>query len=350
MAQIGAGSVIGALSYVAVGREITYGTYATCTAALNVLSSSMKLVKDSKILEEIQASRTNSNSISLSRTLEGDLEFYFSPVSNACNYILHNAFGGGGVTTATATGETAGGLAFTHTVDVNNFLTTYSSLSINTRKGDATNGKIFEYTGLRVNELTLTAEIDEPLVCSVSLIGKDATITTNDVSSGMSGQLTQTPLSFVNGRLSIESSSASLTSSVFWNIQSVEFTMSNNLDAESGRRIGSDTVDVLPAGLAQFELKCSVRFDTTTAFSHMVAHDKLYGELEFQGDTLGTSIIRQGIKLNFNNLRIKDAGDPEIGGPNEVLTSEVTFLVLRDPTASGYAVRAKVTNAVSTYA
>lgn len=347
---VGQGSLVGNLSYFAVGRETTFGTYATCTAGLNFLSASLKTMKDVKILEEVQTSRTNSNSVFLGKTLEGEVEFYFSPINAACNYILQNAFGGGAVTSVTATGETAGGAAFTHTVNINNFLTTYSSLSFNMRKGQVTDGKIFEYSGFRVNELTFAAEIDEALKCSVGLIGKDSTITTNDVSSALS-TLTQNPLSFVNGRFSIETSTGALTTTSFWHVQSFEFKVGNNLNSDSSaRRIGSDTLQVLPAGMASFELKATIRFDTTTAFDAMIAGTRLAGEFEFLGNTMSTSVIREGIKLNMPYLLISDAGDPEIGGPNEMLTSEVTFKVLRDPTASGYAVKAYVTNNTSSYA
>ena len=65
--SVGQGSLVGNLSYLAVGREITFGTYASCTAGINFLSASFKTTKEVKILEEVQTSRTNSNSISLGR-------------------------------------------------------------------------------------------------------------------------------------------------------------------------------------------------------------------------------------------------------------------------------------------
>jgi len=347
---VGQGVLIGDLSYVALGREITYGTYVTGTAGINVLSASMKTTKETKILEEIQTSRTNSNYIQLGKSIEGEMEFVFSPKNLACNYLLQNAFGGGPVTSATATGETAGGSAFSHVIDIANFSATYSSLSMNMRKGEATTGKIFEYSGIRVNELTIKAELDEALLMNVALIAKDSTLSSNDVSSSLS-TLNQTPLSFVNGRLSVETSVAALTTTSFWHVQSMEFKVSNNLNSDSNsRRIGSDTLQVLPAGLAAFELKCTLRYDTTTAYDAMLAGTRLAGEFQFQGDTLSTSVIREGIKMQFPFLIVMDAGDPEISGPNEPLTSEVTFAVLRDPTTSGYAAKATVTNATSSYA
>ena len=348
--SVGQNAIMGHGSYVAIGRETTYGTYATCTAGLNFMSNSLKLVKEGKIIEEIQTSRTNSNYIQLGRTLAGDQEFIFSPKSLACNYLLQNAFGGGPVTSATATGETSGGGAFMHTVNIANFSQTYSSLSMNIRKGDSASAMIFEYTGIRVDEITFTAEIDEPLMTSVSLIGKDSTHTSNDVSSVLNTS-NQTPLSFVNGRISVETSVAGLTTTSYWHVQSMEFKIANQLNADtSSRRIGTDTIDVLPAGLANFEFKVTMRFDTTTALDAMLAGTRLVGEFEFLGDTMSGSSIREGIKLTMPNLRIKDAGDPEVAGPNEQLSSEVVFDVLRDPTASGYAVRAIVTNNTSSYA
>jgi hypothetical protein len=347
---VGQNALMGDLSYVAVGREATYGTYATGTAGLNFLSASLKKMKETKILEEVQTSRTNSNYIQLGVTIEGELEFYYSPKSLAANYLLQNAFGGGPVTSATATGETVGGLGFTHTLNIANFDATYSSLSINVRKGDSASGKIFEFSGLRVNEFTFAAEIDEPLLCTASMIGKDSTISANDVSASLN-TLNQIPLSFVNGRFSVENSPGSLTAASFWHVQSFEFKIGNNLNSDtSARRIGTDTLQVLPAGLANFELKATLRFDTTTAYSAMVAGTRLAGEFEFLGDTMTGSAVREGVKITMPFLIVSDAGDPEISGPNEVLTQEVTFAVLRDPTASGYACRATVTNLTSSYA
>jgi hypothetical protein len=183
------------------------------------------------------------------------------------------------------------------------------------------------------------------------LIAKDVTISANDVSALLSTE-TQAPLSFVNGRFSVETSEALLTSTSYWHVQSVEFKVNNNLNADaSSRRIGSDVIQVLPAGLAQFELKATVRFDTTTAFDAMMAGTALAGELMFEGGTTTGSKLKESIKLSFNKLIVSDAGDPEVSGPNEPLTSEVVFAVLRDgSTTTGYAVKATVINNTASYA
>jgi hypothetical protein len=348
---VGDGVLVSNLSYLAIGREATYGTYATATAHFAFLSATMKATKETKVLEEIQTSRTNSRSIQLGKTIEGDIEAYYSPRNLGLNYLLQNAFGGGPVTSATATGDTTGAATFEHTVNIANFQTTYSSLSINCRKGQTTTGKIFEYSGIRVSELTLKAEIDEPLMMSVSLIGKDVTLSANDV-SGLADTTTadQVPMSFVNGRFSVETATGSLTTTSYWSVQSFEFKINNNLNADSAaRRIGSDVLQVLPAGLAQFSLSASIRFDTTTAFDAMMAGTRLAAEFEFEGPTMTGSTLRERIKITMPYVLVSDAGDPEISSAQDPLTSEVTFAVLRDPTTSGYAVRANIRNLVSSY-
>ncbi|CAB4170068.1 hypothetical protein UFOVP903_51 [uncultured Caudovirales phage] len=350
--SVGENVLVGNLSYLAIGREVTYGTYVTATAGIAFMSASMKTTKETKILEEIQTSRTNSHSIQLGKTVEGEIEAVMSGRALGLQYLLQNAFGGGPVTSATATGDTTGSVSFTHQVDIANFNTTYSSLSMNVRKGPATTGKIFEYCGVRVNEMGLKAEIDEPLMATFSVIAKDSTLSANDVSSLLDTlTASQVPLSFVDGRFSVETAPDSLTTTSFWHVQSFEFKISNNLNSDSAsRRIGSDVIGVLPAGLAQFSLSAAIRFDTTTAFDAMIAGTRLAAEFEFLGATLPGSSLRERLKITMPYVVISDAGDPEISSAQDPLTSQVTFAVLRDPTTSGYAVRATVLNNTASYA
>lgn len=343
---VGQNPLLGGKSYVAVGRETTLGTYNTCTAALDPLSASLVTQKDTKILQQIERSRTLSKRLSLGKTVGGALDYYLAPRITSCSYLLQNTFGGT-VTSATATGETAGGAAFSHTFETGCMDQSYTSICLNIRKGDATGGKVFEYSGLRVNSTTFTAELDEPLMLSTEFIGMDSSQTSNDVESALT--VSSAPiLSFVDGRISVETTFAALTTTSFWHVQSVNFSINNNLKSDANsRRIGSDVLSTLPIGLQTYELSMTIRFDTTTAYDAMINATDLACQLEFLGDTVTTSIIRQGLKLNFQKIGIKDAGDPTIGGPDEILTSTVTFDVLRDESASGYAVQAILTNDIS---
>jgi len=303
------------------------------------------------MLEQVEISRTFSKQIRLGKVVEGDMEMYVYAQSTAWNFLIAGAFGGS-VTSATATGETAGGLAFTHTYNIGDMVSnSFSSICINNRKGNSSGAQIFQYSGVRVNECTFTGEIDEALKCTMSIMAKDETTTTNDV-SGSIGVNSFQCLNFVDGRISVEADSiGAVTTTSFWHVQSVELGISNSLKSDSGsRRIGSNTVDVMPPGIASFTFNCVIRFDTSTAYDAMIANTTFAAELEFQGPTLGTSVVREGLRISMPIVKISDAGDPEIGGPDEVLTSNVTFHVLRDDaTTTGFAMRAAVTNVTANY-
>lgn len=342
---VGDSALLGGLGYLAVGRETTLGTYNTCTAQLDFLSSGIKVQKDSKILQQIERSRTLTKQISLGKSVGGDVEFYFRPLETAPMYLLQNAFGGA-ITTSTATSETVGGTGFQHIFTTGNMDTSYPSLCINLRKGPSTGGKIFQYNGVRVNEFRVNATLDEPVKTGVALVAFDAT-SGSSVESALT--ITANPiLSFVNARFSVETSFASLTSTSFWHAQTVDFKIMNNLKtgAES-RRIGSDVLTVLPPGLQTYELSCQIRFDTLTAYTAMLNETEFGAQLEFLGPTITGSVARQKLLFDFQKVTIKDAGDPEIGGPDGILTANVTFNVLRSESASGYAVRGIVVNNMS---
>ncbi len=342
---------VGFGSYLLVGRESTFKTGVTATANLDFTTAKFNVKKETKVIEAVRRSRTMVDQIPLGKVVEGDLEFMMSSDSEAAVHLLNNAMGGGLPVTATTTGDTTGAGVLDHTFSLNNFDQTYSSLCINHRKGDSTNGKIFDYTGGRVNEFSLKAEIDEALMASSKMIFCDGNPGT-DLSALITTTSGQTPLSFVNMRFSVESTFASLTASAFWHVQSFEWSVNNNLksDADS-RRIGSDLLQVLPPGMATFALSCSMRYDTLTAYNAMINNTQLSAQLEFLGATITGSKARQMIRLDMPRLYITDSGDPEIGGPDEILKSEITFLVMQDDsTSTGYACQAVVRNKTASYA
>ena len=346
----GQNATVGFNSYLAVGRESTFKTAVTCSAGLDFLSASIKTTQEQQIVEAVTGKRTHADRICLSKTIEGDVEFYMASDSDAAVFMLHNAMGGGAVSTATATGDTTGAGVLTHTFSINNFDASNTSLCFNHRKGDGTNGHIFGYNGGRVGEFTLSGEVDEALKCSASLVFCDSTTTVADVSALLT-VTGQTPLCFSGMRLSVESTFASLTASAFWYVQSFEWGINNNLKADSdSRRIGTNVLDVLPPGIAAFTFTFSMRFDTLTAYNAMLNETQLACQIACLGDTIAGSKIQQGITINMPKIFIIDAGDPEVGGPDDILKAEITAMVLRDDTsASGYAVQVLVNNKTTSY-
>lgn len=346
----GEGSLEAYGSYLAIGRETTFKTYNTASASLPFLSASLKTVQESKILEQIENSRTYSKRVHMGRIVEGEVEAYAFSESTALAYIMQNAFGGT-VTSATATGETAGGAAFEHTFVIGAMDQSYPSLCINQRKGQSSGGMVFEYNGGRIDALNFTSEIDEPLKFNMAVVCVDSTNTSNDVSAALAVDDYE-PLNFIGGRVSVENSFASLTSTSFWHVQSAEFGLANSLKKDTAsRRIGSAVLDVLPPGIQSYTLNLAMRFDTTTARDAMLNETELAVELEFSASTITTSVLTKSLKFQFPAVYVSDSGEPEIGGPDEMLSANVVCHILRDDSsAGGYALRAILRNDVSSYA
>lgn len=350
---VGDSELLGGLSYVAIGRETTFGTYTTCPALLPCLSFGMITTKDNKVVEQIERSRTYSQRTPQMKKIAGDANAYFQPQLDGCTFLLQNAFVGT-ITSATATGETVGAgasSAMDHTFNIGDAYQSYPSLCINNRKGPLTTGKVFQYSGVRVNEINFSAELNEALKFSVNLIGLDSTQNSNDVQT-TTMQTTTSLLSFIDGRVSVEGTFGSLTSTSFWHVQSAEWGWSNGLktDVASGR-IGSDILTVIPLGIVQPTLRVKMRFNTTTAYDAMLNSTRLAVQLDFQGPTMTGSAIREKVRFNFPYVRVNNSGDPAIGGPNEILSSDVEFHVLReDNTTAGYAIKAILTNQKSSFA
>lgn len=349
---------VGFSSFLAIGREATFKTYATVTAGLEFTKAKFITKKDSKEIDAVRNSRTMIDRIGLSRKVTGDVDFYMAADSDGCQYLLQNAMGGGvtggTIISATGSGDTTGASAIEHLVSVAPFDVTYSSLCITHRKGDATNGRTFDYSGVRVDQLGLKAKVDDALMCNASMIIVDSTSTTAAAAAAaalFTPTMKQTPLNFTNMRFSCENSFNSLTAAAFWHVQSIDFSIKNNLKSDaSARRIGSELLQVLPPGMASFELKVGMRWDTLTAYNAMLNETGLAAQMSFQGPTITGSKLPYEMRIDLPRVYIKDAGDPEVSGPDEILKSEITFMVLQDnSTTTGYACKTMTRNTTASY-
>lgn len=352
---VGQNENVGFSGYLACGREVTFGTYSTCTSAMDFKSAKFNTIKDSKIIEAVRNSRTMVDRIQLGKSVGAELEWNMASDNDMSNYLMQNAMGGGatgaGIVSATTAGDTVGAGVFDHVQSLGNFDVTYTALCFSHRKGNATHGKIFEYCGGRVDEFTLKAEIDEPLVASASLVLVDSTVTSNSAPAALLTATGMTPLSFVGMRFSVEDTFASLTAGAFWHVQSMELSLKNNLKSDTdSRRIGSDLLQVLPPGVFMADLSVSMRWDTLTAYNAMLNGGQMSAQLVFEGATIAGSKMKQLIQIDLPRVYIKDAGDPEIGGPDEILKSDIKFDVLQDDSsAGGYMIKTTVRNKTSSY-
>lgn len=314
---VGGSSYEAVRSYLALGKESTFGSYASATTAVEAISCSIKTEIDSQKLDQIGINRGYSHRVTLGKTVAGTLEQYLHPQESVL--LIANALGGAIVSTS----MTGGAI---HSISAGNFDTTtaINSLSFNERKGQS---QVFHYTGGKVNTLKLSGAVGEPIKLSAELVFKDSTNLSDDIASAISIS-SVLPYTFANGvfRYAIDETNAA-TSASNEPIQSFELTINNNIvTGEDARSLGTVTVDVLPATRRSIELKVTNRWDTITTYNRFIQATQGAVELFFSGQPISAEYnYEMTVKLPkvYNS-----SGDTEISGEEDLLKTEINYDVV----------------------
>jgi len=154
-------------SILGVAEETTLGTYVTATATDYFHSESLKLTREKMRGESINSTRDNVFLVQGKESVEGAIELDVNLQSDLFHLILKQAMGGT-VSSARAASTTIA--SYRHTFAVGNMENNDSSvssadvkgLSFWVRRGDTTtNG--FAFFGNRVNQLTISGEVGQPV-------------------------------------------------------------------------------------------------------------------------------------------------------------------------------------------
>lgn len=318
--SIGDSYEMGVVSYVAMFKETTFGTFpasaATGASTMEPLSIGFKTEIESQKLEQISRNRGFTKRVQLDKTVEGTLEQYLHPQESVLPIA---AALGGGIVSASLSG------GFVHSLTSGNFDTSPSSLSFQVRKGSTHHWK---YTGGRVNVLTISAKIGEPVTASYEFVFQDSTQSGSDISSSLSIS-SVLPFTYVDGTYRYTSSEASLTSTVAEKITGFELSINNNLKSDDDvRQLGNNIISSLPPTRRLVEFTVTQRFDTITTWNRFVENTVGSAELRFVGASISAkqnySCIVRLPKLYLNTP------EPEVTGANDLLMSEITFDVLVD--------------------
>lgn len=341
--SVGGDAKIGALSYVAVGKESTFGTYASATTAVEALSCSFKTEIDSMKLDQISATRGYTHRVTLGKNVNGTLEQYLHPIESVL--LIANALGGPITTTTTTTS------ANIHSVSAGNFNTTTAigAVSFNVRKGDT---HTFRYHGGRCNVLKLSGAVGEPTKVSYEFIFKDSTQVSDDIAASLSIS-TVLPFSFQNGVFRYNATeAAAATTASNEPIQAFELTINNNIKSEEeARSLGTITVDVLPPTRREIEFTVTQRWDTTTTLERFIQATQGAVELYFVGQYIsGTSGPQYSMLVRMPKVFNKN-GDVEVGGADELLSTEIEYDVVIDSpgTTTGREIGVTVVNNIAAY-
>lgn len=327
-------------SYVAVGKESTWGTYASATTAMEFISCSFKTEIESEKLDSIGLNRGFTKRVQLNKVVQGTLEMNLHTIESTP--LIANALGGAISTTAGSTG------AYLHSISAGNMDTGLSSLSFNVRKGAS---HAYRYTGGRVNVMKISAEVGEVVKASFDLIFKDSTQLSDDISASLSIS-SVLPMTFVNGVFRYAATeAAAATTTAEECIQSFELEVNNNLSAEeSSRCLGSNLLNVLPPTRREVMLTITQRFDTTTTYQRFIQATQGAVELYFRGNDSLTSDFFHEITIRLPKV-FQNSADPVMEGADTVLQSEITYDVLVDNpgTTTGKDIGITVRNNMAAY-
>jgi len=333
---VGDGAQATIRSYIAFGKETTFGTYNSATTAVEAISCNFKVDRESMKLETLNKVRDFSKRVQLNQNVGGTLETYAHPIESVL--LLATALGGPVITSS------ASGIAI-HSISAGNFDTTtaINSLSFNVRKGAV---HTWRYLGGRVNVLTLSGEIGQPIKMSAEMVFRDATQLSDDISANLSVS-SVSPFVYHQGQYIYDRTQGSLTTTMAEPIQAFELTINNNIVSDdAARQLGSNIPSVLPPTQRDIGLTITQRWDTTTNYTRFMEATQGAVRLQFSGAQI-TSTAAQTYMWQIDLPKVfMNTPDPELGGAGDILQSEISFDVVTDNpnTTTGQAIAVTVYN------
>jgi hypothetical protein len=326
-------------SYVAVAEETIFGTYVTATAFVEFNSEGFKREEEEIKLPAINNTRDYTKRMKGKTSISGSLEVPMNVASDAIVYMVKQAMGG------TCASSQVVASCYNHTfytgdMESNKATSTASdhkSLSVQVRKGNTAQ---WTFKGMRVNTMTLKGEVGSPITASFEMIGKDATSTTDSLTSSFTTQL---PLNFTGVTVQTGATTTSMTTEY---VSAFEFTLNNNLAEQ--RALGSALIHSAPPIKCDVSIKLTQQFDTITNYNRFIQNTetmiKIILDTAVTIAAAGSTTYSMHIDCPacyFNNVM------PAVGG-SDALTQEMNLTAIRN-TSTGYAVQIKVNNATASY-
>lgn len=334
----------------AVGEETTLGTYVTATASDYYYSESLKLMRDKTRIEAMNSTRDHVILVQGKEHVEGSMEFDANLTSDLVHILIKQAMGGT-VSSVRAATTTIG--SYRHTFGIGNMVNNDSSvsaadilgLSFWVRRGDTTtNG--FAFRGCRVNQLTISGEVGNPLKISAEVIGIGASLTTFAVTPSFTSIR---PLMFDDINVAVLDSIAGTPVTV--TAQGFEVSLNNNLLADdSSYQLGQRGLSVLPPGMRNVTAKITTRYDTTTAMNRFTSNTLTAVRITARtGITITASAgdTTYTMDIDLPNCYFKES-QPEVGDSG-IISQELEAEAIGQATSTTFPLRIITQNATAGY-
>lgn len=328
---------MGYQSAIGAAEETTYGTFVTSTGFIEFNTEAFKQEREEVKRESINSTRDFRRRLIGKETVAGSLEADLNVAADPIVKIIKQALGG----TCTSASETGSYLHTLYPGDMESNADTTTSytkgLSFAVRRGDTS---VFNYSGCRVNTLTLKGESGTPVIMTLEVVGKTMSVGSSLPTVSYSDVL---PVNFTGIEIQTGDSMGSLSTEYF---SAFEFSLANNIDTDQ-RYLGSRTIDVAPPARREVKLKLTQRFDTTTAYDRFEQNTATSISLIMDSEqTITAGATTYSMQIDLPTCYF-NSNQPEVGGPG-VLTHELDVSSMYNASI-GSSLQVKVRNATSSY-
>ena len=337
-------------SILGVAEETTLGTYVTATATDYFHSESLKLTREKMRGESINSTRDNVFLVQGKESVEGAIELDVNLQSDLFHLILKQAMGGT-VSSARAASTTIA--SYRHTFAVGNMENNDSSvssadvkgLSFWVRRGDTTtNG--FAFFGNRVNQLTISGEVGQPVKVSAEVMGFSGSLTTFNITPSFTSIR---PVMFDDVNIALADSVGGSFTTI--TAQAFEVVLNNNLLGDDpSYRLGSRIRGVLPPGVRNVTGKITQRYDTTTTYNRFIQNTYTAFQIQIRtGMTITSSAndTTYTMDIDLPSCYVKES-QPEVGDSG-ILSHEIELEAIGQNTSTSFPIRVITQNATAGY-
>jgi hypothetical protein len=332
-------------SWLSVNEETTFGTQVTGTAYTEFNSQSLKQNREMQKLESVNTSRDFIRVFQGNETIEGSVEVDLAPDNDTHIFILKQAFGG-----TVATAIVSAGAAYQHTINLGDMENNQSSagaadtksLSFSAQIGETSTAQM-HYSGCRINQLTIAAEVGAPVKMTAEVIGRTATNTAETHTVAFSANR---PLYFTGITITTGLSTTTLSATC---VTGFEMALNNNLVNDNAtRKLGSRLLQMIPPTKRELGLKLNMRFDTMTAYDNFINLTPITVNINMSNGVTISGGTTYSMFLDFPKMYTENNPVPEVGD-NGVLSMEIELSAVKVNTTSSYVLQAIVDNATANY-
>jgi hypothetical protein len=314
---------VGALGYIAYGKESTEGTFITANKFLAANSFNFDDTNEYLSPMTIRGSKDMTLAMPAPFNVTGTLEMPFVPED--IELLLKSAFSASSVTTAGASSS------YSHVFTPASVSPTFTfEAYTGGSDGLTTDGLIRQYGGVRVNTLELRAAFGEIVTASFGLDG--STRQTKPLVSSALDPLTPSyaatslqPFHFNGAKVSIAGSESAI-------VKDLTFSINNNVE-HIGTLRQTRNYSRVASGARELTLSMAMDFQNTTDYQRLLDETEFAVSIELRGSLIGGGIYNK-LTIDLPRVKYRRVGVPISAG--DFITQDVECTVLK-PNASDIA-------------